>query len=59
LIISRKLAVACRWKSGPGSCQEAFERALAIREARLADHPDTARTQQNLAAVVSELENRR
>jgi Tetratricopeptide repeat len=35
------------------------ERALAIYEARLgADHPDTARSRERLAAVVAELENR-
>ena len=34
-----------------------FERALAIREARLgADHPDTVRSRERLAAVVAELD---
>jgi hypothetical protein len=36
------------------------ERALAIDEASLgADHPDTVRSRERLAAVVAELENRR
>ena len=34
------------------------ERALAIREARLgADHPDTVRSRQDVAAVVAELDD--
>jgi Flp pilus assembly protein TadD len=36
-----------------------FERALAIREARLGpNHPDTVRSRENLALVVAALENR-
>ena len=36
-----------------------MERALAIDEARLGpDHPDTARSQEQLAATVAALENR-
>jgi hypothetical protein len=36
-----------------------YERALAIREARLGpDHPDTARSRQDLETVVARLEER-
>jgi hypothetical protein len=37
-----------------------YERARAIREVRLgADHPDTVRSRERLAAVVAELDNQK
>jgi hypothetical protein len=54
------LALVLRTQDDLDGARRLHERALAIREARLGeDHPDTARSPQNLAAVVGELDNQR
>ncbi|GGJ58051.1 hypothetical protein GCM10010121_080900 [Streptomyces brasiliensis] len=39
VIFGRKLAVSCRWKSGPGSCQEAREQTGGVGGKRSASKP--------------------
>jgi Tetratricopeptide repeat len=54
------LALVLRDQGDLDTARTLDERALAIFEARLGpDHPETARSRERLAAVVSELENRR
>ena len=51
---------ALEGKRLPPAGRTLHERALAIHEARLgADHPDSVRSRERLAAVVADLENRR